>query len=209
MAVLNIPITKGGKTAFVTIDTDDAAQVPDAMLKEILFQGLKSCMNRGMSKITKETYPDQAEREAAALAKAQENVAAMAEGKLKVTGGKAKSGISGAVKTEARRLARNLIKDGMKAEGIKISHVEASEITRAANELLEDAEQGPLLIAQATENLAERSKTPVASKILGSIKISDKKVAAADKRKAEKKGQLSAKQAGLSKKSKPQHATAH
>ena len=58
MAVLQIPITKGGKTAFVTVDTDDAAQLPDQMLKECLFQGLKSMLNRGMSKITKETYPD-------------------------------------------------------------------------------------------------------------------------------------------------------
>ena len=209
MAVLQIPITKGGKTAFVTVDTDDAAQLPDQMLKECLFQGLKSMLNRGMSKITKETSPDTAEREAAALAKAQENVAQMAEGKLKVTGGKAKSGVSGVIKTEARRLARNLIKDSIKAEGGKVSHYEASEITRLANELLEDAEQGPKLFEMAKANLEESTKVPVAKSIMSSIKISDKRVAAAEKRKTEKKGQLSAKQAGLTKKSKPQQATAH
>lgn len=205
MTVMAIPCTKG-KTS-IDIDTD---KLPEDVYAEALRQGLKVLLNRGMSKITKAELGDQATVEKEANLKGAANLEAIYGGSIKFSGTKAKSGVSGAVKTEAMRLARNLIKDGMKQAGIKISHVEASEITKAARELLEG---DPSIIETAKTNLEERSKVPVADTLLKSIKISDKKVAAAEKRKAEKATQLSAKQAGMTVKAKgkgkPAQATAH
>ena len=201
MAIMNVPITKGKGT--VQIDTD---AIPEAVFAEALLQGLKVLLNRGASKITKETYPEAEEMKAAAMAKAQEQVEAVMSGNIKFTGGKAASKVSGAVKTEARRLAKAAVKDAIKASGGKVSHVEASEITKAANALLE---QDPSFIAMAEANLAARAAIPVAINV-AAIPVSEKLVAKANERKA--KDQLSAKQAGKTAKhkAKPEaRATAH
>lgn len=198
MAMMNVPVTKGKTT--VAIDTD---LIPTEVYAEALLQGLKVLVNRGMSKITKETYPQAEELVAAATAKANENAADILAGKVKLSGAKPKAA-SGAVMTEARRLARNLVKDEMKRQGIKISHVEASEITKAANALLAE---DPTLIETAKANLEERAKVPVKINV-AAIPISDKKVKAAEARKA--KDQLSKTQAGkvaTRKKGQPAQAT--
>src|ERR1017187_5729515 len=150
ITVVNVPITKGKTTMAVTL-----ADIPDDVYQEALLQGLKVLLNRGASKITKETYPQAEELKAAALAKAQEQLELVQTSKIKFTGGKKKSGATGAVMTEARRLAKALVKDELKRAGIKISHVEASEITKAANLYLE-SEKGALLVEQAMANLADR-----------------------------------------------------
>ena len=199
MAILNVPCTKGKGTVAINTETD----LPDAVYAEALLQGLKVLMNRGMSKITKETYPDAEEMKAAAMAKAAENLEAIREGKIRFTGGAKSNKASGAVMTEARRLARNLVKDEMKRQGIKISHVEASEITKAANALLEE---DPSLIETAKANLEERQKVPVKINVK-SIPISQKKVAAAEAKKV--KSGLSAKQAGKVKTRKKGEGEAH
>lgn len=190
MAILNVPVTKGKGT--VEIDTD---AIPQDVYAEALLQGLKVLVNRGASKITKATTKDEAELKSLAMAKAQEQVTAIMEGKIKIAGVKKAPGITGAVMTEARRLARNLIKDEMKRQGIKISHVEASEITKAANALLAE---DPALIETAKANLEERAKVPVSEKInlKSLIKESPELVAKAEARKS-KKGTISAKQAGM------------
>jgi hypothetical protein len=54
----------------------------------------------------------------------------------------------GAVMTLARYQARQIIKKELYAKGIKLAHVEACEITRAANQYVEDH---PEIIAFATE----------------------------------------------------------
>lgn len=41
-----------------------------------------------------------------------------------------------AVRTEAMRVARNIIKAELKRQGLKVSWIEASEITRAARHLI-------------------------------------------------------------------------
>lgn len=196
MALMQVPITKG--KANIEIDTDS---IPEDVYAEALLQGLKVLLNRGASKITKEAYPNETEMKAAAMAKAEEQLKLVQTSKIKFSGKSAAKKASGAVMTEARRLARNLIKDAMKAEGIKVSHVEASEITKAANALLEDKEQGAKLIAQAEANIAERSEVKVTTGLVQSIKISDKKVAAAADKAAKAKAAkasapLSATQAG-------------
>ena len=132
MAELQIPITKA-KGQFVTIETD---AIPADVYAEAMVQGLKVLLNRGTSKITSAHYPDATERSAAAVEMAAKQLDLVMTSKIKFTGQK-KAKTSGAVNTEAMRLARNLVKDEMKRQGIKISHVEASEITKAAKGLLE------------------------------------------------------------------------
>lgn len=194
MASLKIPVAKS-KGGFLEIDTD---QIPVEMYQEALFQGLKQMLARGMSKISKSTYPVEAELHAAAMAKAGENVQAINENdqkKIKLTGAGPKVKVSGAVNTEAMRIARNLVKDEMKRLGIKISHVEASEITKAAKEYIA---ADPSIIEQAKAELEKRAQAPIAGKIdlKTLIKESPKLVAKAEADKAAKKGNLSAKQAG-------------
>ena len=151
------------------------------------------------------------ELKAAAVAKANEQLELVQTSKIKFTGGKKKSGATGAVMTEARRLAKALVKDELKRAGIKISHVEASEITKAANLYLE-SEHGQALVEKAKANLAEREKISIAGDVdvTKVIAISPELVAKAEAKKA-KSGTLSAKQAGMvKKKAKPEaHATQH
>ena len=54
-----IPIVKAGKAAFITINTKD---VPDDVYNEAFSLGMKALLNRGMSQVTKETYPKEEER---------------------------------------------------------------------------------------------------------------------------------------------------
>lgn len=173
----------------------DTANLPDHVYREALLQGLKVIAERAMSKITKEAYPDEAERKAAIKAKAEANVADMYAGKTKITGETKVKKASGAVMTEAMRLARNLVKDAMKANKIKISHVKASEITTAAKALLE-ADASILVSAEA--NLKAREATPIKINIASLVHVDPalkaKDEAAQAKKKANKP--LSAKQAG-------------
>ena len=187
---LNVPITKGKTTLAVVLD-----EIPDDVYQEILLQGLKVLLNRGMSKVTKETYPNSEEMKAKAVEVAQAQLELVKTSKIKFTGGKKKSGATGAVMTEARRLAKALVKDELKREGIKISHVEASEITKYANAFLE-SEGGAALIEKAKANLAEREAIAAGTVVsVKGIHISEKLVAAAEAKKSSK-GTLSAKQAG-------------
>lgn len=187
MTELSVPVVKG-KTS-VSIDTE---KLPDAVYAEALMLGLKVLVNRGASKISKVTYPDETELKAAAQAAAEKQVEAIMAGKIKFTGQKAAKGTSGAVMTEARRLARNLVKDAIKRDGKKISHYEASEITKAANALIAE---DPTILEQAKANLEERAKVPVKIAV-SAIPTSAKRIAEAEAKKAKAKGTLSAKQAG-------------
>jgi len=207
MAVLNVPITKGKDT--VTFQTDD---LPEEVYGEALLLGLKELANRGMSKITKASTKDEEELKSLAMAQAEKNVEAIMAGKIRFLAKKAKTGEPAAVMTEARRLAKNLIKDAIKASGKRINAVEPKDITAAANDYLQ-SDQGKALIDQAKVNLEERAATPIKIDIeaLG-IKESPKLVAKADADKAKKKakGTLSATQAGKVKpRAKPAGATAH
>lgn len=193
MAILKVSVTKGKDT--VDIDTDT---LPEAVYAEAMLQGLKVLMNRGMSKVTKEAHSgDEEAMKAAAMAVAAKNLEAIKSGDIKFSGeAKKASKVSGALRTEAMRLARNVIKDELKKAGLKISHIDASEITAAAKELLDDEAQGPSILAMAQANLEERTKVPVASSVISAIKTNPKKVAAAEAKKKEKGDTLSAKQAG-------------
>lgn len=196
MAIVQVPVVKG--KGMVDIDTE---KLNDDMFRAVVEAGLKVLVNGGTSKITKATYSDEAELKAAAMAKAEERVKELLEGTLKVPGRKAAKKASGAVMTEARRLAKAHVKDLMRKAGIKISHVDAKEITGAANALLESM---PELIEEAKANIEAREKTEVAGKIdiASLIKINPTKKAKADAEAKAKKETLSAKQAGMTAKAK-------
>ncbi len=194
MADYAVAISKGGDNLTITQEVLDA--LPDHVYKEIITQGLKTLLNRGMSKITKTTYPDDKPGlQKAAMEKAQANVADLQAGKIRVTGGKGKSKGKGAVMTEARRLAKIAVKDQMKAKSIKVSHVPASQITAAANYLIEN---DPTFLALAEENLAKRVQPAVEFDIGSIIHADPTLVAKAEAKKAKDKASkpLSAKQAG-------------
>jgi hypothetical protein len=197
MAILQIPVTKAGKEAFIEIDTD---KLPEAVWADVVFQGAKVLANRGASKITKAQIPDEDVRQNEAMLAAQKQVEAMYNGTIKLTGSKvAKSKVSGKVMTEARRLAREVVKDLMKANGIKISHVKASEITSVANDLIA---QDATFLEKAQANLEARETIPTtAINIRDLIKVDPKLVAADEAKKAKAKATapLSAKQAGKTK----------
>jgi hypothetical protein len=198
---INVPVAKA--KGFLPVTKEDIDALPDVSYREIMTQGLKAVMARGQSKISADTYPDEQERRAAAMAAAQKNWEDCKQGTIRVTGGKGKVAGKGAYNVEARRLARQAVKDAIKESGGKISHYEASEITRAANDLIET---DPTIMELAIKNVDDRKAKPVKSDIMSIIKISDKKVAAANAKAASKKvstGQLSIKQAGLVAKVRP------
>jgi hypothetical protein len=173
----------------------DTAKLPDDVYREALMQGLKVIAERGMSKITKANIPDEETRRAEIKAKAEANVQDMYDGKVKITGAKTVKKASGAVMTEAMRLARNLIKDAMKANKIKISTVKASEITKAAKAYIES---NPSIIATAEKNLQEREQTPMTIDIKSLIHVDPELVAKAEAKAAKAKADkpLSKTQAG-------------
>jgi hypothetical protein len=173
----------------------DTAKLPDDVYREALMQGLKVIAERGMSKITKANIPDEATRRGEIKAKAEANVQDMYDGKVKITGAKTVKKASGAVMTEAMRLARNLIKDAMKANKIKISTVKASEITKAAKAYIES---NASIIATAEKNLQEREQTPMTIDITKLIHADPELVAKAEAKAAKAKAEkpLSKTQAG-------------
>lgn len=198
--ILNIPITKAKAT--IAIDTEDPTQLPEAVYIEALLQGLKVILNRGTSKVTKETYPNEEELKAKAMEVALAQFELVKQQKIRFTGAKVEKA-SGEVMTEARRLARNLVKEALKAMGKKISHIEASEITKAANAYL-GTDKGKALIEQAKSNVEARKAVvaheegvaPDLGIDLGSVQVSEKKKAAAEKAAAEKKAAAAARKAG-------------
>ena len=201
MTKLNIPITKAGATLEV-----DPELLPDAMYRMVLEEGLKVMLNKRMSKIaTKDLEGEELDKaRAAALAIAEENLDKVLKGEVKKGRVAGASKVPGVVMTEARRLAKEVVKNEIRAAGMKVSHVEASEITKAANELIA---ADPSFIETATANIEARSVKAVSINIANLVHESPKLKAAADKRKAEKKTTLSAKQAGKVAPRKPSAAT--
>jgi hypothetical protein len=198
--IQSIPITKV-KGAALDIDFD---ALPIEVYKEMLYLGAKEYINSvKMSKIgaglTKLEGAELEKAKTAVVTQAKANAEAMATGKDFKFHGASKSDakVSGAVQTEAMRLAKNLVKDAMKKAGLKISHTPASEITAAAKVVLT---QMPDLYKTAEANLAQRAETPIKGiDIKALVKADPELVAKAEASKAAKKkgAPLSAKQSGM------------
>ena len=211
-AVMEILITKAKRMLAVTPD-----MISEKMFEEVIYRGLADILNSGMSKITVKDLEGEelAKAQEAAFGKAEDNLKSLMDGKIKhkgARGGASKSKVSREVTTEAMRLARDIIKDQIRADGGKPSHYKASDISKWAKELLEaDA----TYYEQAVATLEARKTTPIKISIAG-LKPDPALVAKDEKKKAAAKpkagGQLSAKQAGklAPPRSKPQQAhTAH
>jgi hypothetical protein len=181
--------------------TVNTLRLPIDVYREALMQGLKAIAERNMSKLTKAAFPednaDGTKRKAAIRAKAEANIEDMYSGKTKITGqSKAKkAGGNKEVVAEAMRLARNLVKDAIKAAKGKISHYKASEITEGAKQLIA---ADPSILETAKANLEARAATPVKLNVMSVIKADPKLVAEDEAKKAKAKADkpLSAKQAG-------------
>ena len=166
-------------------------KLPEHVYREIVAQGWKVVLNRGMTKITKEAYPDPEELRAKALEVAEANLAAMYAGKIRITGSKTESGkVPREVMTEARRIARSLVKETLKAAGRKVSYVASAEITKAANALIATE---AWILEQAYKEVEDRSAKRVKIDI-ESIPEDAKRVKAAEAKRADKV--LSAQKAG-------------
>lgn len=191
--LMDIPISKG-KDLFFTLDLNEIMDpdFPADVYREIIFQGLKQVINRGFSvqeSAKKMSEAEQAKHNATLLKIAEENMEKYRKGEIRVSGGKAKTkGLARAIMTEATRLAKVIVKDGIKRAGkVKVSHVAAREITALAKQYLE-TEAGAELIEEATATVKGREKAE--AKVLTGIDLSgikaDPKLVAKSKEKNKK-----------------------
>jgi hypothetical protein len=202
MAIISVPVVKG--KGVVEFDTD---ALPEAVFAEVVLQGLKTLVNRGMSKITVKDLGSTEEVMKEAMIVAEQNVAKINAGDIKYSG-KSKAAtakLDKAVATEALRIARERVRDALRAAGKKLYAVKASEITTAAKELIGI---DPSIVTAAEAAIKARSEAPSEvdlSAIIGAVKEDQAKIAKAEAKKAEerKSKPLSAKQAGQVKGRKP------
>jgi|SRR5579872_4850939 len=195
-----IPITKSKANIEVCVD-----DLPAEVYREVLVQGLKVLLNRGMGEIKTTGLKDKelATAQKIAMDKAEENLERVYSGKIRRSAASKAKGLSREVKTEAMRLARALIKDAIKRGGGKISHYPAKEITALAAEYLE-GEGGKVLVATAEANVNKLKEEEKSIKIdVSSIKADPELV-----KKAEAKAKAKAKP-GVTPKAKPQAAPQH
>lgn len=177
----------------------DLVKLPDDIYDAVMMAGLEAIINKvGMSKlmpgITKAEGTDKEERIAKIRQVAQATVEAMYKGSIKGAS-KAKKA-SGAVETEALRLAKMMAKEQIKAAGQKVGAYSAKEQTALAKMIL-DRNRGAL-VAAAEKNLSERAgaiealKMPGLEEVFGAAKANDPankaKPKVAPKRKAKGEG---------------------
>ena len=208
MAIIQVPIVKG--KGVVEFDTD---ALPEAVFAEAILQGLKTLVNRGMSKITVKDLGSSAEVEKEAMICAMQNHAKIMVGDVKLSG-KAKAAtakMDKAVLTEALRIARDRVRDALKAAGKKLYAIKAADITSAAKDLINI---DPSIIEAAQAAIKARNETPVSidlSALIGAVREDGAKIAKAEAEKVAKKADkpLSAAQAGKVKGRKPATKPVH
>lgn len=207
--VMRIPVTKSG--GVVEIDT---SAIPQDVYEAALAEGLKALVNKGMSKITLKDLEgaELAKAKAAAQAKAEENAAGILDGTIKLPGRKSHSKEPAEVMAEARRLAKNLVKDELKEANIRLKDVASKDLTAWAKKVLDS---NPELITEARANVEARKESKLAGTInlKGLVGVSFDTLKAsgeAAKAKAVERGkQLSAKQAGMPAKRKAKAPAQH
>ncbi len=194
--------------------------LPDQTYQALLIAGAETFLNKAngaaksLAGITKLEGKELEDRKKAVLAAAEQTASQLREG---IVPGAKKAKASGAVSTEAIRLAKNMVKDLIRNSGQKIGAYSPKELTAAAKTVLE---RNPALIQLAEKNLAERATEAKGTSALnlkglfGAKAESDEvkaKPKAPPKRKDGKdKAPLSAKQAGMAApRQKPTGATAH
>ncbi len=159
-----IPL-KGG-CGHVTLEDADA--IPLEMYRYIFQQGLEAIVNSvGMSKllpgITKLEGTDAEKAKDAVRKQARANVQDLLKGQIKLKGARSAVKVDGAVQIEAMRMAKEMVKDLIRHSNQKIGAYKASEITKAAKDVLE---ANPDLIKKAQANLDERAGAAKTTKAL-------------------------------------------
>ena len=187
MAEMQIPVVKA--KADIAVDLD---KLPDEMVQEIWFLGLKAMLNRGMTEVTGTDSP---QKRKDAMDAAAANLEKLYEGKMRRTSGQKSAKGQGEVMTEARRLAKIEVKAALKDAGHKVSYIPASEITRLANEYLA-TDDGKEVIALAKEAVEKRNAKKGERKIkVDSVKEDPKLVAKGEAQKEARKKVTKEKQA--------------
>jgi hypothetical protein len=187
--IFKIRITKA--KADLEVDFDE---LPKEVKLAIVEKGLAAFLNGATAKETTKTTPDEAVRAENAMALANKKLDALKRGELKAARAKSDGKVSGVVMTEARRLAKNIVKAGIKAAGHKISDYEAKAITEAANAYIEEHPeivQQAQASVEAAKALAAATSVPVAS-----IPISHERVAKREAKNAEARKATASKDAG-------------
>lgn len=191
MTMLSVPIAKAKQN----LEVDSDLITDERTFQEIFMLGLKAVLTRGMTKITTTGLEGEELDKArtAAFEKAKENLVAVYEGKIRFMSAKA-SKTPRAVTTEALRQAREDIKEQMKASGIKLRYVKASQVTAMARALIAD---DPSYLENANKVIAERAERSKKIKIdVSTIELDEEKMAEDAKEKEEAGKVLSALQAG-------------
>lgn len=188
-SVVSVFIAKGKGSLDV-----DISKLPDDVYNEVIQKGLQSILGRGMSEIKTGSLEGDELRKAqeAAMEVAAANLDKCYRGEIRLMAAK-RTKVKGKERTEAMRIAKQIVKDQMKAEGLKVSHYSAKEITAAAEQVLAD---NPEILEQAKENLAkidkEREKK-VKISLKSTMKADPKKVAAAKEKSDKAKAATAAK----------------
>jgi len=197
--IINVPIAKAGKDANLTVDV---SLLSEEMYALCLAEGLKSILNSRMSKVGPVTKLEKEGKleelktnQELALKIAQDNLTKLMAGDIKAKSKAAKSDLPRDVQTEARRIARDIVKNQIRASGGKPSHYSAKDITAAADEFIK---RDPSIVEDAKAALAKRAGNKPEVNISDLIKESPSLVAKAKaKADANKASGLSAKQAGM------------
>lgn len=186
--IFNVKITKAKANLAVNF-----GELPRAVQEYIIEQGLAKLLNGATAKETAATTPDEAVRAANAMSLAEKKLDSLKAGKIVARASK-DGKVAGVVMTEARRLAKNIVKAGIKAQNKRISDFEPKAITEAANAYLADH---PELIAAAKASIDASAALSAATVVnVEAIPVSATRVAANEKKKAEAKAATAAKNAG-------------
>jgi len=194
--------------------------LPDQIYQALLIAGAEAFLNKAngaaksLAGITKLEGKELEDRKKEVLEAAEKTAQQLRDG---IVPGAKKAKASGAVQTEAMRLAKAMVKDLIRNSGQKVGAYTAKELTVAAKEVLE---RNPSLLQLAEKNLAERATDAKGTKSLDlkglfGAKAESEEVKAKPKAppKRKEKGDkvpLSAKQAGMAApRQKPTGATAH
>lgn len=189
MGTLNVNISKAKQA--IAVDTD---KIPEALVDIIWQLGLEVLLNAKQTKIkvAKLEGKDLSDAQSAAFAQAEKNLGDVYAGKVTKRQPKSQdtSGIDRKVMTEAMRLARIAVRDEIKEQGLRIKAFTSAQITDFAKQYIEaDA----TILETAKANLETRT---VVKKPKLSLVEDPKLVAKLDAEKAERKHEVSAKQAG-------------
>lgn len=203
MAVLSIPVVKA--KGAIEVDTE---KLPDDVYTEVMVQGLKTLVNRGMTKCTVKDLGTDEAVQAEANVLAQKNLDKIYAGDIKFSGKATAAKVTGIVRTEALRIAKERVKDALRAAGYKMSNIKASVITDAAKALLSE---DPSIIQAAEQAIEARKAAPMPIDLKSLVHEDEALVAKNAKAAAEKKAerQLSAAQSGKVKGRKPNAKPTH